>query len=76
MNLKDFASIALDVEKDCKEPKICECCGRHMSAYLYLVKSAIYGVFHICSDCKIEIEKLPRPVESTAFVQKAFSTFE
>lgn len=76
MNLKEFATIALDIERDRKDLKLCECCSKRNSQYLYLVKSAVYGIFHVCELCRNEIIRLPKPVEATAFVQKDFSAFE
>lgn len=76
MDLKEFATIALDIERDIKIPKICESCNGRSSQYLYLVKSMVYGIFHVCELCRNEILQLPKPVKATAFVQKAFSTFE
>lgn len=76
MDLKDFANIALDVDRDTKVFKMCECCEKRSSQYLYLIKSAIYGIFHICELCRNEILRMPKISHSIAFVQKDFSTFE
>lgn len=76
MDLKEFVSIALDIERDSQISRMCESCERRSSQYLYLVKSMVYGIFHICDLCREEILKLPKPVETTAFVPKAFSTME
>lgn len=75
MNLKDFAMIALDVEQDKTKVKLCECCNRYPSSYLYLIKSNIYGIFHICDLCKAAVEELPKTM-ATAFVPKDFSTYQ
>lgn len=75
MNLKDFAMIALDVEQDKTKIKLCESCNRQPSSYLYLVKSNLYGIFHICELCKAAVEDLPSEL-TTAFVKKDFSTYQ
>ena len=78
MTLKEFAKIALDIERDKSKIKICESCNLYPSSFLYLVKSQIYGIFHICQGCQVEVEKLNGSDmnEITAFVKKDFSTYQ
>lgn len=78
MILKEFATIALDIERDKFKIKLCESCNLYPSSFLYLVKSKIYGIFHICEGCQVEVEKLNGSGldEITAFVKKDLSTFQ
>lgn len=51
----DLRPIQQDIDKDKKLSKCCESCSRKRSRYLYIVKSVLYGIFHICEDCKEEL---------------------
>jgi hypothetical protein len=67
--LKEFCKIALDVEKARRVHKDCECCKRNFSTYLYVIKTLIYGIYHVCGFCKIQLEITPAE-GSTTFVSK------
>jgi hypothetical protein len=52
----DLGPIMEDIEKDRQLVKNCESCGRKRSQYLYILKSLLYGIFHVCEDCREELE--------------------
>jgi hypothetical protein len=74
--LKEFATVALDVERDKDVEQMCECCNSRYSCFLYLIKAQVYGIFHICKQCKEAVEQLPSSLTSIAFVPKNVSSYE
>lgn len=57
--LKEFCKIALQIEQERRSEKRCECCKALISTYLYVIKTLIFGVYHVCGDCKILLEIKP-----------------
>lgn len=69
--LKEFCKIVLDVEKARREFKYCECCKIYRSDYLYVIKTLIFGIYHVCEYCKRSLEINPADGLVT-FVNKKF----
>lgn len=67
--LREFCKIALDVEKERRIMKRCQCCKSLFSSYLYVIKTLIYGIYHVCDACKILLEKNPAD-GSVVFIKK------
>lgn len=57
--LKEFCKIALDVERERRIVKRCECCKTYFSTYLYVIKTLIFGIYHVCDGCKALLEENP-----------------
>lgn len=73
--MKEFAKIALDIDRDSKIARICQCCEIEQSQFLYLIKSAIYGIFHVCYKCKMALMEIKDDSFTRAFVVKEGSTY-
>lgn len=54
--LKEFCKIALDVERERRLVKSCDCCKAVFSTHLYVIKTLIFGIYHVCSGCKLILE--------------------
>lgn len=67
MNLID---IRYEVEKDLNIHKVCESCEAAPSEYLYIIKSLLFGIFHVCEDCKSGLECSDMPDTKSTFVKK------
>lgn len=57
--LTEFCKIALAVESARRLVKHCECCRIYVSEYLYVIKTLIFGIYHVCEDCKASLEINP-----------------
>lgn len=69
LNLRDFATITVDVERYKARSQICDSCGERKSRWLYVVKLIIYGIFHVCTPCKNELVTIADS-RNTCFVKK------
>lgn len=67
--LEQFCKIALNVEKERKLEKRCECCKVYFSTHLYVIKTLIFGIYHVCDRCAILLKENPAE-GSVAFVKK------
>jgi len=67
MNLID---IRFEIEKDLHLHKVCESCEAAPSEYLYIIKSLLFGIFHVCEDCKSNLECTEMQDISSTFVKK------
>lgn len=74
----DITPIEEDVRADAKVRKMCESCNRRLSRYLYILKSVLYGIFHLCEDCKKDFDCSETHIEEvrTTFVEKNASTWQ
>ena len=57
--LIEFCKIVLDVEKHRRLVVRCECCQSFFSSHLYVIKTQIYGIYHVCENCKCLLEENP-----------------
>lgn len=73
----DINPIQADVDADCLIRKNCESCNVKTSRYLYILKSVVYGIFHLCKECKEDLEFLETHIDEvkTKFVEKAKHTW-
>jgi hypothetical protein len=73
----DINPIKEDVEADRNIRRICESCNTKTSKYLYILKSVLYGIFHLCEKCKEELDCVETNVEEvkTTFVEKKIHTW-
>lgn len=79
MDRLDVTPIQEDVDSDCRIARTCESCSRKPSRYLYILKNVFYGIFHLCQDCKEEMEYVSEEVKEvqvqTTFVEKEKHTW-
>jgi hypothetical protein len=66
----NLAPIQSDVDQDKKLRRMCESCNKQFSKYLYILKSVLYGIFHICEDCKEDLNQDDVEGIQTTFVEK------
>ena len=59
-----------EIDKDLYLEKFCECCEGRLSTYLYIIKSIMFGIFHICDECKNDLECENASGMKCAFLQK------
>lgn len=52
----DLTPIQADIDQDKKLRRRCESCNQANSRYLYIIKSVLYGIFHLCKACKTELD--------------------
>jgi len=73
----DLEPIKADVEADRNVRRVCESCSSRPSKYLYILKSVLYGIFHLCEHCKEELDCVETYVEQvkTTFVEKEKHTW-
>lgn len=74
----DITPILQDIEADCNIRKYCESCNTKISRYLYILKSVVYGIFHLCKECKEDLEFLETHIDEikTKFVEKRKHTWK
>ena len=68
-DLNDLATIAIDLEKRRSIIKLCESCQQYPSTHLYVVKIFVYGIYHVCDHCRVELVKIA-DTKNTAFFAK------
>lgn len=71
----NLAPIQSDVDQDKKLRRMCESCNKQFSKYLYILKSVLYGIFHICEDCKEDLNQDDIEGVQTTFVEKESHTW-
>lgn len=57
--LTEFCKIVLDVEKQRRSVVRCECCKEFFSTHLYVIKTLVFGIYHVCENCKILLQGNP-----------------
>ena len=72
----DITPIQQDIQKDRRMKKVCESCNQRLSEYLYILKSIMFGIFHVCEQCKEELDCSETEQEvKTMFIKKARNSY-
>ena len=71
----DLSAIEDDVNQDRKLRRRCESCNKQWSRFLYIIKSVLYGIFHLCEDCKNDLNQEDFDGIQTMFVEKEKHTY-
>ena len=66
----NLINIKHEIEKDLHLHKVCESCEAAPSEYLYIIKSLLYGIFHVCEDCKTNLECTELESIKSTFLKK------
>lgn len=72
----DLTPIQDDVNQDKKLRRMCESCNTKLSRFLYILKSLLYGIFHLCEECKQDLDIEQMEGIQTTFVEKESYTWE
>ena len=69
----DLTPISEDIAKDRSMRKVCESCNCRLSKYLYILKSIMFGIFHVCDRCKEELDCSDTGIDEiqTVFLEKS-----
>lgn len=71
----DLTPIQEDIDQDRRIEKMCESCNRKPSKFLYILKSVLYGIFHLCKECKQDLDHDQVDGIETTFVEKEKHTW-
>jgi hypothetical protein len=66
----DLVNIRHEIDKDLFTEKFCECCESRLSTHLYIIKTIMFGIFHICKECKDELSAQGSGMKSTFLLKK------
>lgn len=66
----NLINIRYEIEKDLRTHKVCESCEGAPSEYLYIIKSLMFGIFHVCEDCKTNLACNEIPDTKSTFLKK------
>lgn len=68
--IADLVRIRFEIDRDLYKHKICESCEGSISEYLYVVQNLLFGIFHICEECKQGINESDTPEFKSIFLKK------
>ena len=68
--IADLYEIRKEVDRDLNIHKVCESCENSVSEYLYIVKNLMFGIFHICEECKLGLSYQELPDFKSTFLKK------
>lgn len=68
--IADLWAIRFEIDKDLHRHKVCESCEAEISEYLYIVQNLLFGIFHICEECKKGMTESDTPDFKSTFLKK------